>query len=182
MPSILKIRKRPSHEKDSEDPYLSKSAINNRVYCIVWYLSIVCCLKGTGLPSGCDIGLTDTFFLPRCNTFGRRQRCITTSRGRGQRCITILNKVKVQRCIRYTLLVCNVPFCLDTYIHKVVQFLRNSFIDLAPTELVRFGHLGLGLADLVLDTQLLQYLRYEKKTDPCSSLCYLSICTETESY
>ena len=31
------------------------------------------------------------------------------------------------------------------------------------TELVRFGHLGLGLADLVLDTQLLQYLRYENK-------------------
>jgi hypothetical protein len=25
-------------------------------------------------------------------------------------------------------------------------------------ELARFGHLGLGLADLVLDTQLLQYL------------------------
>jgi hypothetical protein len=25
-------------------------------------------------------------------------------------------------------------------------------------ELVRFGHLGLGLADLVLDTQLLQYI------------------------
>ncbi len=31
------------------------------------------------------------------------------------------------------------------------------------TELVRFGHLGLGLADLVLDTQLLEYLRYEIK-------------------
>ncbi len=30
-------------------------------------------------------------------------------------------------------------------------------------ELVRFGHLGLGPADLVLDTQLLQYLRYENK-------------------
>jgi hypothetical protein len=30
-------------------------------------------------------------------------------------------------------------------------------------ELVRFGHLGLGRADLVSETQLLQYLRYKVK-------------------
>ncbi len=36
-------------------------------------------------------------------------------------------------------------------------------MDLVLTELVRFGHLGLGPEDLVLDAQLLQYLRYEKK-------------------
>jgi hypothetical protein len=30
-------------------------------------------------------------------------------------------------------------------------------------ELVRFGHLGMGPADLILDTQLPQHLRYEKK-------------------
>jgi hypothetical protein len=63
----------------------------------------------------------------------------------------------------------NVLLCLNTYVHKVLQFLRNSYIDLVLTELVRFGHLGLGLADLVLDTQLLQYLRYKKKLDPYSS-------------
>jgi hypothetical protein len=48
----------------------------NRVYCIVRYLSIVCSLKGTGLPSGYDISLTDTFFLPSCDTFGRGQHCV----------------------------------------------------------------------------------------------------------
>jgi hypothetical protein len=65
-PSILRIRKRPSHENNLEDPDLFKSTIKNRVYCIVWYLSS---LKGTGLSSGCDFGLTDPLFLPRPDTF-----------------------------------------------------------------------------------------------------------------
>jgi hypothetical protein len=99
MPSILGIRKRQSDEKDLEDPDLSKSAIENRVYCIVYYLCIVCSLKGTGLPSGCDIGLTDTFFLPHCDTFGRGHQFIYINiKGKG----TMLhnnNKVKFsQRC------------------------------------------------------------------------------------
>ncbi len=68
-PSILIISERPSHEKYLEDPDPSKSAIKNRVYCYVWYLSIVCSLKGTGLPSGSDISLTGTFFLPHPDTF-----------------------------------------------------------------------------------------------------------------
>jgi hypothetical protein len=47
---------------------------------------------------------------------------------------------------------------LNTYIHKVFQFLCNSYVDLVLPELVRFGHLGLGgAADLVSNTQLLQY-------------------------
>jgi hypothetical protein len=55
------------------------------------------------------------------------------------------------------------------YIHKVLQFLCNYYVDLVLTELVRIGHLGLGPTDLVLDTKLLQYLRYEKKSDLCLS-------------
>ncbi len=141
-PSILRFRERLSHEKDLEDPDLSESAIKNRAYCIVCYLSIVCSLKGTGLPSACDIGLTDTFFLPLLDTFGRGQCCIRTSRGWGQSCITI----KVQRCIRYTLLVMFYYALTTTYIHKVLQFLRNSYVDLVLAELVTFGHLGLGPA------------------------------------
>ncbi len=62
------------------------------------------------------------------------------------------NKVKVQRCIRYIHSACNVLLCLNTYIHEVLQFLSDSYVDLVLTELVRFGHLGLGPADLVLDT------------------------------
>ncbi len=77
MPSILRIRKRPSYEKDSEDPDLSESTIKNRACCIVWYLSS---LKGTGLSLGCDIGLTEAYWhllsatlwhllTPRCPLF-----------------------------------------------------------------------------------------------------------------
>jgi hypothetical protein len=48
--------------------------------------------------------------------------------------------------------------------------LRRPDVDLVLREYVRFGHLGLGPADFVFDTQLLQYLRYEKiKSDTCSS-------------
>ncbi len=129
-PSILRFRKRPSHEKDLEDPNLSESAIKNRVYCIVWYLSIVCSFKGTGLPSGCDIGLTDTFFLPHLDTFGRGQCCITTSRGRGQRCITI----KVQRCIRYTLLIMFYILCLNNYLHTQSTSISTWFLRRSSTD------------------------------------------------
>jgi hypothetical protein len=74
-------------------------------------------------------------------------RCL--ARERGQQCITITSKGKGQRCI-------------GIIVHEVVQFLWRAYVNLVMTKNVRFCHLGLGLADIVLDPQLLQYLRYKK--------------------
>ncbi len=76
--------------------------------------------------------------MPRVSNKGKGTKMHNNNKEKGQRCISII-------------------------VHNVVQFLCGAYVDLVLTKFVRFGHLGLGPADIVFDPQLLQYLRYERK-------------------
>jgi hypothetical protein len=69
--------------------------------------------------------------MPRVSNRGKGTTMHNNNKGKGQRSISII-------------------------VHKVVQFLHRGYINLVLTKFVRFGHWGLGLADIVFDQQLLQ--------------------------